>query len=141
MDERVILPQPDAIGRRLSKGRFDEIFCVDLPNAQEREAIWRIQIAKYNRDPATFDIARLAKLADGCTGSEIEQAFIDALYKAFSEDTEPADITVAQVFNDLVPLSTLMSEKIAALRKWAKGRARPATSPEVERTGRKLVVP
>ena len=125
----------------LRKGRFDEIFCVDLPNAQEREAIWRIQIAKYNRDPATFDIARLAKLADRCTGSEIEQAFIDALYKAFSEDTEPADITVAQVFNDLVPLSTLMSEKIAALRKWAKGRARPATSPEVERTGRKLVVP
>lgn len=124
----------------LRKGRFDELFFVDLPNQQERQAIWRIQIAKYGRDPAKFDTAQLAKVTDGLTGSEIEQAFIDALYLAFGEGQEPADNTVGTVLTDLVPLSKLMADQINALRKWAKGRARPATTPEVEKVGRKVLV-
>lgn len=125
----------------LRKGRWDEQFFVDLPNTEEREAIWRIQIAKYGRKPDRFDVARLAKETDGLTGSEIEQAFIDALYAAFGTGKEPTDAVVAKVLEDLVPLSKLMSEQIAALRKWAKGRARPATTPEQERTGRKIHQP
>jgi len=75
----------------LRKGRWDEQFFVDLPNADEREAIWRIQIAKYGRKPDRFDVTRLARETEGLTGSEIEQAFIDALYAAFSTGKEPTD--------------------------------------------------
>jgi len=122
----------------LRKGRWDEQFFVDLPNREEREAIWRIQIAKYGRKPERFDVAQLAKSTDGLTGAEIEQAFVDALYAAFSTGKEPTDAQITKVLEDTVPLSKLMGEQIATLRKWAKGRARPATTPEQERTGRKI---
>ena len=122
----------------LRKGRFDEIFYIDLPNQEEREAIWRIQIAKYGRLPEQFDIAQLAKATEGLTGSEIEQAFIDALYDAFSRREEPNDITVSMQLTELVPLSKLMSEQITALRQWAKGRARRATAVESKRSERKI---
>ena len=122
----------------LRKGRLDEIFFVDLPNQQEREIIWGIQIAKYGRDPKKYDAARLAQITDGLTGSEIEQAFIDAMYQAFSVNQEPTDKTVTAVLGNLVPLSKLMGEQINALRKWAKGRARPATASEPESAGRKI---
>ena len=73
--------------------------------------------------------------------AEIEQAFIDAMYAAFSAGKEPTDAAIGKVLKDLVPLSRLMGEQIAALRKWAKGRARPATTPEQERRGRKIHQP
>ncbi len=122
----------------LRKGRFDEIFFVDLPNQEEREAIWRIQVAKYRREPDKFDIVQLAKATDGLTGSEIEQLFIDALHEAFSRRGEPTDLTIAMLLNDLVPLSKLMSEQIDALRKWSKGRARRATAAEAARAERRI---
>ena len=124
----------------LRKGRFDELFFIDLPNQEEREAIWRIQIAKYGRVPDKFDVAQLAKATEGLTGSEIEQAFIDALYDAFSRREEPTDLTVSLQLTELVPLSKLMSEQITTLRQWAKGRARRATAAETERPGRKIAV-
>ena len=123
----------------LRKGRFDDMFWIDLPNQPEREAIWRIQIAKFRRDPKQFDIVQLARATDGLTGSEIEQLFIDALHEAFSRRAEPTDLSIAMLLNDLVPLSKLMSEQIDALRKWAKGRARRATAVESERSSRKIV--
>lgn len=124
----------------LRKGRFDELFFVDLPNTAERQAIWKIQIGKYGRDPAKFDITMLAKATEGFTGSEIEQAFIDALYAAFADSKEPSDLTVSMVLNEQVPLSRLMAEQIDGLRRWAQGRARFATSPMKEKNGgRKLV--
>jgi SpoVK/Ycf46/Vps4 family AAA+-type ATPase len=123
----------------LRKGRWDDLFFVDLPNETERQAIWRIVIARHHRDPNEFDLVALAKATDGLTGSEIEQAFIEALYAAFDDETEPTDLTIASVLNDLVPLSKLMAEQIAALRNWAKGRARMATSePAFERRARRL---
>ncbi len=122
----------------LRKGRWDELFFVDLPNETERQAIWQIVIARYDRDPSEFDTVQLAKVTDGLTGSEIEQAFVEALYAAFDEDAEPTDLTVATVLNDLVPLSKLMAEQITGLRTWAKGRARCATTAQVERRVRKL---
>jgi SpoVK/Ycf46/Vps4 family AAA+-type ATPase len=89
----------------LRKGRWDELFFVDLPNQSERDAIWTIQIAKYKRDPKDFDILQLAKATEGLTGSEIEALFIDSLFQAFGDDKEPTDLAIAQALTDFVPLS------------------------------------
>jgi hypothetical protein len=112
----------------LRKGRFDELFFVDLPNQEERECIWGIQIQKYGRKPQDFDVIQLARATDGLTGSEIENAFTQALFMAFDEGQEPTDLTLAKVLTDFVPLSKLMAEQITRLKSWAKGRARLATS-------------
>ncbi len=122
----------------LRKGRFDEMFFIDLPNREEREAIWQIQITKFGREPGSFDLRQLARTTDGFTGSEIEQAFIEALYRAFERDEEPTDLTIGEALTDFVPLSKLMGGEIASVRSWAKGRARPATNQERERPGRKI---
>ena len=119
----------------LRKGRFDELFFVDLPNQQEREAIWGIQIGKYGRDSKDFDLVQLAKVTEGLTGSEIENAFVEALYLAFDAAKEPTDLDIAGVLTGFVPLSKLMAEQISGLKNWAKGRARLATSFEQERRG------
>ncbi|MBN1867499.1 AAA family ATPase [Candidatus Sumerlaeota bacterium] len=111
----------------LRKGRFDEIFFVDLPNQAERESIFRIHLAKRRRSPDKFDVARLAAAAEGFSGAEIEQAIISALFDAFSERT---DITTAHVLHSIeetVPLSRLMEKEIQHRREWADGRTRPAT--------------
>jgi len=129
----------------LRKGRFDELFFVDLPNQQEREAIWEIQIRHYGRDPKDYDLAALAKATEGLTGSEIENAFVEALYLAFDSggeagDKEPTDLDIAGVLTEFVPLSKLMAEQIGGLRAWAKGRAKLATSIGVEKKGRRMLV-
>lgn len=123
----------------LRKGRWDELFFVDLPNQEERGAIWRIQIVKYGRDPKEFDTVQLARATDGLTGAEIENAFIEALHGAFDEEKEPTDLTIAQVLTEFVPLSKLMAEEISGLRNWAKGRARFATSQPAQSKLRQLV--
>ena len=124
----------------LRRGRFDDLFFVDLPNQAEREAIWEIQIGKHGRDPKDFDVVQLAKATEGLTGSEIENVFIEALYLAFDVGKEPTDLDIARVLTEFVPLSKLMAEQITGLRGWAKGRARLATSPVVERGLRKMAV-
>ena len=106
----------------LRKGRWDELFFVDLPNQTEREAIWKIPISKYGRDAKDFDLVQLARITEGLAGSEVESCFVEALYAGFDQDTEPTDLTIAQVLADFMPLSKLMAEQIAALRNWAKGR-------------------
>jgi len=123
----------------LRKGRFDELFFVDLPNQQEREAIWKIQIQKYGRNPKDFDFAILAKSTEAFTGSEIEAVFVEALYQAFHKSKEPTDLTVAEILVDFVPLSRLMAEQISALRQWAKGRTRRATNEQGEPRLRKII--
>jgi SpoVK/Ycf46/Vps4 family AAA+-type ATPase len=116
----------------LRKGRFDELMFVDLPNQNEREAIWGIQIAKYHRNPKDYDTIQLARATEGLTGSEIESVFADALYLAFDSNREPVDLDVAGVLTEFMPLSKLMAEQITVLRNWAKGRARFATSAQQE---------
>ena len=124
----------------LRAGRWDQMFFVDLPNQTEREAIWIIQILKHGRHPADFDTLQLARVSDGLTGSEIEAVFVESLYDAFDRDKEPTDLDIARVLTNFVPLSKTMAEPISALRTWATGRARFATSPaEMERRLRKLV--
>jgi SpoVK/Ycf46/Vps4 family AAA+-type ATPase len=122
----------------LRKGRWDELFFIDLPNLEERESIWKIQITKYRRDPAEFDTAQLARVTEGLTGSEIESVFVEAMYGAFDEGREPADLEIATVLNDFVPLSRLMAEQITSLRTWSKGRARSATTAMPEHRLRKM---
>ena len=113
---------------------------MDLPNRTERETIWRIQIARHGRNPELFDAVRLAELSEGWTGAEIEQAFIDALYAGFAAGNEPTDLTISMVMENLAPLSKLMNDQITALRKWSKGRARPATTGQTDKTERKIMV-
>ena len=122
----------------LRRGRWDELMFVDLPNPEEREAIWRIQIAKYKRDAGKFDVGALARASEGLTGAEIEQAFIDALYHAFAEGKEPTTLTCSMVLGELVPLSRLMGEQLKGLREWARGRARLATSRSTESAERRI---
>ena len=114
----------------LRRGRFDEIFFVDLPNQEERETIWAIQIARYRRDPAKYDTEGLARATDGFTGAEIEQIVIDGLYDAFENGREPTTVGLAKIAADTAPLSRLMAEQVKALRQWSQGRARMATSSE-----------
>jgi SpoVK/Ycf46/Vps4 family AAA+-type ATPase len=123
----------------LRKGRFDELFFVDLPNAKERESIWEIQIEKFGRDAAAFDLRQLAKSTEGFMGSEIEQVFVEALYRAFDLGEEPTDLTIGLTLTEFVPLSKLMVEQLSGLRSWSKGRARPATSPVPEQKGRRII--
>jgi SpoVK/Ycf46/Vps4 family AAA+-type ATPase len=124
----------------LRKGRFDEILFVDLPNQDERESIWAIQIGKYGRDAAEYDLAALAKATEGLTGSEIEQVFVESLFCGFDQQKEPTDFTIAQVLTEFVPLSKLMVEQISGLRAWAKGRAKQATTQSSFRGTRKIAV-
>ena len=116
----------------LRKGRFDEMFFVDLPNQTEREAIWKIQIARHGRNPKDFDCVQFARATEGFTGSEIESVFVDSLFAAFERNREPDDLAVAQVLTNIVPLSRTMGEQINALRNWSKGRARLATSTGIQ---------
>ena len=108
-------------------------------NECERESIWQLVITRHGRDPEQFDLTQLARITDGFTGSEIEAAFTEALFLAFAQDREPSDLDIAKVLTEFVPLSKQMADQINGLRQWAKGRARPATSPVApERRLRKL---
>jgi hypothetical protein len=114
------------------------MFFVDLPNQQERETIWAIQITKYGRKPEQYDTAALSMASEGFTGSEIEQAVIDSLYGAFAESREPGMLDITLAVSATVPLSKLMAEQITGLRRWAQGRCRMATSLVRETKGRKI---
>lgn len=107
----------------LRKGRFDEVFFVDLPDAADREEILRVHLSSRGRDPARFDLAALGERTEGFSGSEIEAAVVAALYRAFAEDR---DVTTADVLEEVarsVPLSRARGEDVARLRAWAAERA------------------
>ena len=110
----------------LRKGRFDEMFFVDLPDTAERNQIWNIVITRHGRKSGDFDSAELAKSAEQFTGAEIDAVFVDALYDAFLENREPTDLDMVNAMTRMVPLANLMDGQIAALRLWSKGRARTA---------------
>ena len=112
----------------MRKGRFDEIFFVDLPDLQERLDIWQIHVKKRNRNPADFDLPTLAMASDGLSGAEIEQAIIAGLYEAFDQGRHLTMEDLLNVLQDTVPLSRMMEEEIAALRLWARQRARRASA-------------
>jgi SpoVK/Ycf46/Vps4 family AAA+-type ATPase len=110
----------------LRKGRFDEMFFVDLPDVSERKQIWEIVIQRHGRKTDDYDANAMAKAAEQFTGAEIDAVFVDALYDAFLENREPTDLDLANAMTRMVPLANLMDGQIATLRHWAKGRARTA---------------
>ncbi len=117
----------------LRKGRFDEIFFVDLPDDPERAEIFRIHLKKRRRDPEKFDLDALAGATNGFSGAEIEQAVIAAMYDAFNLDRDITTEDILAAAGQSIPLSETMKEKIDMLRFWAETRARPASSgPPVE---------
>ena len=106
----------------LRKGRFDEIFFVDLPCATSRTEIFAIHLRKRKLNPDDFDLKVLATAADGFSGAEIEQAVVSALYAANAEKAAVAQSHVERALRETRPLSVLMAEQVAALREWAKER-------------------
>ena len=104
------------------KGRFDEIFFVDLPTAAERREIFSVHLKKRKRNPALFDLNTLAEASDGFTGAEIEQAVVSALYTAFSKGMEVTSAIIAAELSATKPLSVTRAEEITALHEWARDR-------------------
>lgn len=112
----------------LRKGRFDEIFFIDLPSFEERQEIFAIHLLKRNRDPARFDLRRLAREAEGFSGAEIEQVVIAGLYDAFEAGRDLEEEDMLRDIAQSIPLSQTMREQMTALRNWARTHARPASS-------------
>ena len=114
----------------LRKGRFDEIFFVDLPTREERKSIFDIHLKKKKRDPAELkiDLGKLVDSAPEFSGAEVEQAVISALYDAFDGGVDLTTDGLLKSLREIVPLAVTMQEGIASMREWAKTRARLAST-------------
>jgi AAA+ superfamily predicted ATPase len=110
----------------LRKGRFDEIFFVDLPAAAVRAEIFRIHLGKRRANPADFDLDALAAASEGFSGAEIEQAVVSALYAAHADGGRLDARHVLAEIRNTRPLSVLMAEQVQGLREWARSRTVPA---------------
>jgi hypothetical protein len=106
----------------LRKGRFDEIFFVDLPDDGEREAIWKIHLGIRKQDSKKFDLVKIVSASDGFSGSEIEQAVVAALYRALYQKTPLTTDLLIEELTNTVPLSVTRREDIDQLREMAQGR-------------------
>jgi len=112
----------------LRKGRFDEIFALDLPTPEEREQIIKVQLKKYKRDYKKFSLQPIVEATNSFSGAEIEGVIVEALYDAFdSGEKELTTEYVVKASESIIPLSKVMAEKIEAIRQWAEGRARSAS--------------
>jgi len=110
----------------LRKGRFDEIFFVDLPDADTRRELFVLHLRRRGLDPADFDLDALAAAGDGFSGAEIEQAIVSGLYAAHAGSGVLTDAVLREELAQTRPLSVLMAEQVAALRAWARERTVPA---------------
>jgi ATP-dependent 26S proteasome regulatory subunit len=113
----------------IRKGRFDELFFVDLPSTAERKQIFAIQLAKRKRKPEDYDLDKIAEAAKGFSGAEIESAVQTALYAAFSNKHGLSSEDLLTALSSTVPLSVTRAEEIAELRAWARDRAVAASPP------------
>src|SRR5690606_19616156 len=104
------------------KGRFDEIFFVELPDVAVRAQIIGIHLRKRELDPAQFDIEQLATACEGFSGAEIDQAVVASLYGAGAASEPLATRHIAEEISSTSPLSRVMAEKLAELRSWAAER-------------------
>ena len=106
----------------LRKGRFDEIFFVDLPDAEARRAIFEIHLRKRGKDPATLPLAELVQATDQYSGAEIEQVIVAALYTVFAEQKSLDGAALLAEIRATRPLAHTMAERVTALREWARER-------------------
>lgn len=112
----------------LRKGRFDEIFFVDLPNVNERRQILSIHLAKHGRDPGRIDLMSLAEQCEHFSGAELEQVVVDGLYRAFRSKRDLTGDDLGVAIKSTVPLYRTYEDEIKALREWASSRARKAST-------------
>lgn len=113
----------------LRKGRFDEIFFVDLPSVEDRKSIFSIHLRKNNQKPENFGLDKLANESKGFNGAEIEECVKEAMFSAYTENPNEPKLQVLHLLNsikDTVPLSKTMKDQIEFLRKWANSRAKQA---------------
>jgi len=108
----------------IRKGRFDELFFVDLPGAAERKQIFSIQLARRKRNPVEFELDKVVAAADGYSGAEIDAAVQTALYAAFSQKSQLTTPLLLDAISQTVPLSVTRSEEIRALRKLGRDASR-----------------
>lgn len=125
----------------LRKGRFDEIFFVDLPSRAERREIIKIHLEKRKRNSSDFNLEKLAELTKNFAGSELEEIVVAGLYDAFDEGCDLNQKHLEMVANSTVPLAKTMGEQIAGIREWAKIRAKSASglAAEEESTGKRII--
>jgi SpoVK/Ycf46/Vps4 family AAA+-type ATPase len=116
----------------LRKGRFDEIFYVDLPSKTERMEIAKIHIEKRGRKQNDFDCEKIASLTHGFSGSELEEIIVSSMYDAFNQDEELTQGHIEKTVKTMIPLSRTMEDQIKTVRDWAKLRARRASAIHVE---------
>jgi ATP-dependent 26S proteasome regulatory subunit len=119
----------------IRKGRFDELFFVDLPNQAERRQIFALELARRNRRPVEFDLDRVAAAARGYSGAEIQAAVQAALYASFSSKQPLATGSLIDALAMTVPLSATRAEEIQELRNWARARAVPASVADAKGEG------
>jgi len=119
----------------IRKGRFDELFFVDLPNQAERRQIFALELARRNRRLAEFDLDRVAAAARGYSGAEIQAAVQAALYASFSSKQPLATGSLIDALAMTVPLSATRAEEIQELRNWARARAVPASDADAKGEG------
>jgi hypothetical protein len=106
----------------IRKGRFDEIFFVDLPRTEAREQIFRIHLEKRKQDAKSFELPKLASATEGFSGAEIEESIVSALYAVFAEGRTLTTTDLVTEAARTRPLARIMSERLAALRQWARER-------------------
>jgi AAA+ superfamily predicted ATPase len=107
------------------KGRFDEIFFVDLPTPGNRQEIFNIHLRKRCLEPREFGLEALAQASDGFSGSEIEQAIVSAMYTAHAQGRTVSQEDLLEEIRQTRPLSVVMAERVAEIRDWAAGRTVP----------------
>jgi SpoVK/Ycf46/Vps4 family AAA+-type ATPase len=112
----------------IRKGRFDELFFVDLPNQVERKQILSIQLERRKRSVSDFDLDQISDAARGYSGAEIDAAVQTAMYTSFSSQQPMTTQTMLDALSHTVPLSATRAEDIQLLRHWAKTRAVPASA-------------
>lgn len=119
----------------IRKGRFDELFFVDLPNQAERKQILAIQLAQRKRNPAEFNLDQVAAAAQGYSGAELDAALQTAMYAAYSSKQPLSSQALLEALRTTVPLSTTRAEEIGELREWARTRAVAASVPDAKGEG------
>ena len=117
----------------IRKGRFDEIFFLDLPQKEEREEIFKIHIKQFRPNSwESFDYSKLAQLSESFSGAEIRQSIIEGMYHAFYEKREFTTDDICMALNELIPLANLESNQMLKLQNWASsGRIRLASSKNI----------
>ncbi|MFI5165011.1 MAG: AAA family ATPase [Thermoanaerobaculales bacterium] len=113
----------------IRKGRFDQVFFVELPSEEERKEILTIHLRRQRLDPAKYDLLLLASATRGWNGAEIETAVVNARIACHADGRPVEERDLLSAMGQIVPLSTTMSEQIKAIRSWARTRALPATTP------------